>query len=144
VLLLEQPFKLGDFVAIGEVSGTVEEVALRTTRLRTADNHLAIMPNATVFAANVISKTAYPLRRVQARAPGAAALPRWTSTHSRLLAALKPLSDPAGPPPAVRLNMVGDPPVPIIEAEVWAGSGSGAADPDEVRSRVLQELLSAG
>ncbi|MGN0778146.1 MAG: mechanosensitive ion channel family protein, partial [Aristaeellaceae bacterium] len=49
-LVLEQPFGIGDYVTLGEVEGTVEDISFRSTRLRTPDNVLITVENATVCA----------------------------------------------------------------------------------------------
>jgi hypothetical protein len=141
VLLLEQPFKLGDFLIVDDMRGTVEVVGLRTTQLRTPDNNLAIVPNSTVFNSNLTSLTAYPLRRVLVRVSAPGGVAGWVERQPKMLERLRSLSDPAGPPPAIRLNVAGDPPVPIIEAEVWADSTKGVTNPDQLRSDVLERIL---
>jgi MscS family membrane protein len=42
---VDQPFRVGDFVAVDGVQGTVEQVGMRSTRLRTLDRTLITMPN---------------------------------------------------------------------------------------------------
>ncbi|MBK9033676.1 MAG: mechanosensitive ion channel family protein [Myxococcales bacterium] len=42
---LDQPFRVGDFVRIGERVGTIEEIGLRSTRLRTLDRTTVRIPN---------------------------------------------------------------------------------------------------
>jgi small-conductance mechanosensitive channel len=62
-LLIERPFRIGDAITVGDLSGTVETIELRTTGLRTADGRLAVMPNLSAFNGNIINASAYPLRR---------------------------------------------------------------------------------
>jgi MscS family membrane protein len=45
-LYTQQPIKIGDFCRIGGETGNIEEIGLRTTRLRTLDNSLISIPNA--------------------------------------------------------------------------------------------------
>jgi potassium-dependent mechanosensitive channel len=52
-LLLEQPIKVGDYVAIEEVAGVVENVGIRSTIVRTAQGKAVVVPNARITAANV-------------------------------------------------------------------------------------------
>lgn len=54
-LVLDQPIRAGDFVSMddGKVRGTVLEVGLRSTKLRTVDNNVVIVPNATLANAVV-------------------------------------------------------------------------------------------
>jgi MscS family membrane protein len=51
----DRPFKVGDFVQIGDVLGTVEDVGLRSTRLRTLSRTLVAIPNATVVADKIVN-----------------------------------------------------------------------------------------
>ena len=45
VIFLDKPFQIGDWIEMGDVEGTVEEVGLRTTRVRTFANSLITVPN---------------------------------------------------------------------------------------------------
>ena len=52
-LFTQQPIRIGDFGRFGELTGTVEEISLRTTRIRTLENTVVAVPNAK-FAAEPI------------------------------------------------------------------------------------------
>jgi MscS family membrane protein len=52
-ILLDQPFRVGDNISVAGVSGVVEEIGLRSTRLRTPDNSLISLPNSKVIAGHV-------------------------------------------------------------------------------------------
>ncbi|MEM9294099.1 MAG: mechanosensitive ion channel family protein [Acidobacteriota bacterium] len=52
-ILLERPFQIGDWVVVGGVEGTVEEVGIRSTRVRTFYNSLITLPNASFITASV-------------------------------------------------------------------------------------------
>lgn len=45
VIFLDKPFQIGDWIEMGDIEGTVEEVGLRTTRVRTFANSLITVPN---------------------------------------------------------------------------------------------------
>ena len=45
VIFLDKPFQIGDWIEMDDVEGTVEEVGLRTTRVRTFANSLVTVPN---------------------------------------------------------------------------------------------------
>jgi len=47
-IAFDRPFKVGEFVKIGDLLGTVEDVGLRTTRLRTLDRTVIAIPNSQV------------------------------------------------------------------------------------------------
>jgi len=46
VILLDRPFKVGDWIEMNGLEGTIEEIGLRTTRVRTFANSLITVPNA--------------------------------------------------------------------------------------------------
>jgi len=54
VIFLDKPFQIGDWIETGTIEGTVEEVGLRTTRVRTFADSLITVPNAsfTTIATN--------------------------------------------------------------------------------------------
>ncbi len=54
----DRPFKVGDLVQIGDTLGTVEDIGLRSTRLRTLNRTLVAIPNATVVAGTVVNLAA--------------------------------------------------------------------------------------
>ncbi len=62
-LLIERPFRLGDWINTHDRIGKVEAINLRTTRLITRDNEVVVIPNATVTSSDIINLTAGgPLR----------------------------------------------------------------------------------
>lgn len=63
LLLFRQPFRGGDQVSIGDVSGTVEEINIRETVLRTYDGRRVLIPNDTVYSEVLTVQTAHPLVR---------------------------------------------------------------------------------
>jgi small conductance mechanosensitive channel len=56
-LLLERPFRVGDTIRVKDQEGIVENIGVRTTLLRTADNVQVLVPNATVFSEVVTNHT---------------------------------------------------------------------------------------
>ena len=65
VVAIDQPFKLGDAIKIGANEGTVEDIGLRSTRLRRPDKSLVVIPNKTVAAEAVINMSKFTQRRVE-------------------------------------------------------------------------------
>jgi small-conductance mechanosensitive channel len=45
ILLADRPFRNGDTIAVGDVQGTVEHVGIRSTRIRTMDDTVIVLPN---------------------------------------------------------------------------------------------------
>jgi MscS family membrane protein len=65
MILSDRPFHLGDRITAGGVTGNVEEVGFRSTRVRTLDGHLVTIPNATLANANIENVSERPtLKRV--------------------------------------------------------------------------------
>ena len=64
MLIMLRPFRDGDSVQIAGQEGTVEEVRIFQTRMRTADNRLIILPNSMITTAPIINFTAKPQRRI--------------------------------------------------------------------------------
>ena len=63
-VLLSKPFKAGDYVEAGGVSGTVKEVGLAYTKLATVDNKVISVPNGQISAEKIINYTTAERRRV--------------------------------------------------------------------------------
>jgi len=64
VVVIDQPFKVGDVVRIGAAEGTVEDIGLRSTKIRTAARTLIVIPNKAVASEPVTNFTRMPQRRV--------------------------------------------------------------------------------
>lgn len=59
----DRSFEVGDWVQIGDVEGIVEEVGLRTTRIRTFSNSLVTVPNASLTTSAINNWTRMKKRR---------------------------------------------------------------------------------
>ncbi len=59
----DKPFQVGDWIIVGGVEGTVEEVGLRSTRVRTFYNSIVTVPNYTFTGTNVDNMGARRWRR---------------------------------------------------------------------------------
>ena len=65
LILLRQPFQVGDQIVIGEYEGTVERIETRSTIVRTYDAQRAVIPNGQVYTSALKVKTANETRRSQ-------------------------------------------------------------------------------
>ena len=54
-LLFEQPVKIGDYVEVDRFAGTVEQIAIRATTIRTIDGIFAIVPNSRFLDTSVVN-----------------------------------------------------------------------------------------
>jgi small-conductance mechanosensitive channel len=57
VLIFERPIKVGDFVNVGELMGTVERISVRSTEIRTLDELSIIVPNSRFLEEEVVNWT---------------------------------------------------------------------------------------
>ncbi len=62
-VLVERPFRIGDTIEVAGSAGVVEEIAFRTTMLKTPDAREVIIPNAIFMTSSVINLTRFPTRR---------------------------------------------------------------------------------
>jgi small conductance mechanosensitive channel len=63
-ILLDQPFRIGDAVEVEELYGFVEEITLRSTRIRTLDNLVAVLPNTQMIQRMLINHSILGVTRV--------------------------------------------------------------------------------
>ncbi|HEY0946496.1 MAG TPA: mechanosensitive ion channel family protein [Opitutaceae bacterium] len=65
VVAVDQPFKIGEFVRIGSFLGMVEDIGLRSTRLRALDKSFVTIPNKTVAAEGITNLSRFTQRRAE-------------------------------------------------------------------------------
>jgi small-conductance mechanosensitive channel len=64
LLLVTRPFHIGDQIVSGPHEGTVEDIQIRATLLRTYDNRRVVIPNSELYTNRVVVNTAYEARRM--------------------------------------------------------------------------------
>ena len=64
LLLIQRPFKVGDVIQVTSVTGTVVDVAIRTTKIKSLDGLHVLIPNRHVYDAVITNWSYYPQRRV--------------------------------------------------------------------------------
>ncbi len=65
VIFLDKPFQIGDWIEMGAIEGTVEEVGLRTTRVRTFANSLITVPNLMFTTQSINNWSRMQKRRIK-------------------------------------------------------------------------------
>lgn len=65
LILITEPFRIGDQIVSGPFEGTVEDIQIRSTHLKTYDGRRIVIPNSQLYTDSVIVNTAYPSRRVE-------------------------------------------------------------------------------
>ncbi len=64
LLVIFRPLRVGEYVDLGGVAGTVDQVQIFSTTLRTSDNKTIVVPNGKIIAGNIINYSREPNRRV--------------------------------------------------------------------------------
>ena len=110
LLLSDQPFQPGEWIQTGEDEGVVVDINWRTTRIRTRNGDLLIVPNSTLAKANILNHTApAPLHRVVVPVQVAFSNPPTLAKQMLLAAAEGTAGVLDDPPPKVRVVVADDP-----------------------------------
>ena len=64
VILLDKPFRTGDFVICDEIMGTIEHVGIKSTRIRSLAGELIVISNSKLLASGLHNYSQMPQRRV--------------------------------------------------------------------------------
>ena len=64
-IFFDKPFTVGDIVTLGGVTGIVEKVGFRSTRIRTFDKSVVTVPNKNIISSELDNLGARPVRRVK-------------------------------------------------------------------------------
>lgn len=121
-VLVSKPFKAGDYVEAGGVSGTVKEVGLAYTKLATVDNKVISVPNGQISAEKIINYTTEEKRRVDLTfsAP-------YNAPHQKVIELIRQVvgAHPKAlftPEPFIRVNAYKDSSVEYV-VRVWCATG---------------------
>lgn len=64
ILVVQQPFKVNEFVNISGFDGTIVEIDMRSTEIKAVDGRVVILPNADILSKPIINYTRTARRRV--------------------------------------------------------------------------------
>jgi small conductance mechanosensitive channel len=135
IIILQRPFSKGDYVEVGGIKGTVEEIQMVSTQLRTQDNKRVIVPNSSITTQVITNYTALGTRRVEivVSASHAAGVLEVKALLAEALAAEKRVLDyPAATVRVRDLTPVG------MEFDVWAWAKTD--DIVDVRASIFEAV----
>lgn len=66
-IALDKPFSIGDSIVVGTLSGTVEKIGLKTTRVRSVNGELIIVPNTDILTKSIQNYKELKERRIVLR-----------------------------------------------------------------------------
>ena len=64
LMLIQRPFKVGDVIKVSDVTGTVADIAIRTTNIKTFDGLHVLIPNRHVYNEIITNWSYYAQRRI--------------------------------------------------------------------------------
>lgn len=64
-LMIEQPFVVGNIIAVGEIRGEVMSIDLLSSKIRTFNNVMVRIPNETLMKSNITNLSYFPIRRIE-------------------------------------------------------------------------------
>jgi len=114
LLIVRQPFKVGNFVQVGGEKGFIEELNVFSTVLRTPDNKVIVLPNSKVWGDTIINYAGYETRRMALKVGIS-----YSSNMDKAIAAVKKVIEKDGrilkePEPFVGVTELGDSSVNLI------------------------------
>jgi MscS family membrane protein len=140
-ILFDMPFALGDYVKIDKVEGSVEEINLRSTRIRTIEDTLITLPNANLIRASVENFGARRLRRqkMSLRLSYATEPRAIESLCNKLRAFLNEQEEIEAEKTQVQLDEASETSIGITV--IWFLHTASALQEAQSRSRLLEEAL---
>lgn len=143
MMLILRPFRVGDYITFGGTGGTVEEISLFTTILRTPDGQFISAPNSNVWSATIQNSTRNGTRRMDLVVgvaydddldAGFRALQKIVDGESRFL------EDPA---PQIMVQSLGDSSV-NLQIRAWATVDDYWSIWWEMQKKLKDEVEAAG
>ncbi|MGH8435129.1 MAG: mechanosensitive ion channel family protein [Pseudomonas sp.] len=109
-IIVLRPFKVGDFISAGGVTGTVMEIGLFATAINTPDNVLTLVGNNKIFSDNIQNYSHNTFRRVELKAQLSGAADYQAAMallKSRIAAIPNVLAEPAVDVEILEFNLLG-------------------------------------
>ena len=143
MIILFRPIKIGDFVQVSGVSGTVKDISLNYTELADAGNVQVIVPNAQVWGNTIINFSVNQTRRAEwifGVGYGADLKLAEQVIRDTILSDPRSLADPA---PFLQVNNLGDFSVDFL-CRVWVKSSDYFQYQADMKRQVKEALDEAG
>lgn len=142
-LLVERPVKIGDNISVGSTQGTVHQIRVLSTIIKTFEGVYVRIPNETIFNSEITNFVASPARRFEYRvsiayradaAAAIAAISELLANHPFVL---------KNPAPSVYVDSLADSGVEIV-VRIWAPSKVWWSVRTEMLERIKQLLDGMG
>ena len=139
MIIVFRPIKLGDFITVAGVSGTVKDITLNTTELASLGNTQIIVPNSEVWGNVIENYSIYKTRRAEwtfGVGYGANLATAERVIRETIMADPRALNEPA---PFIQVNALNDSSVDFL-VRVWVGSGDFFQFQADMKRRVKEAL----
>jgi len=142
-LMAEKPMKIGDGVAIGDISGVVKDIRILSTTIRTWDGIYVRIPNEKVFTSSIYNYNAHPARRFEYKVGIA-----YKSDADKAIKIIKNLLDEhplilKEPAPQIFVEELADSSVNLI-VRIWAPSSEWYGVKTEMLWKIKVAIEEAG
>ncbi|MBO7303986.1 MAG: mechanosensitive ion channel [Clostridia bacterium] len=122
LIILTRPFRVDDFIEAQGYSGTVEDIHITCTRLRTSDNKVVYVPNGALSSGSIVNYSEKTERRVDLSFTIS-----YTSDFEKAKAIIEQICDShelvlKDPAPTIRMSAHGESSI-VIVTRVWVKSG---------------------
>ena len=139
MIIIFRPFRIGDIIEIGTIGGTVEDISLFTTELRSSDNIKIVVPNSVVWRDYIKNLTGHDRRRIRVEV----AMPYLTDTEDMIASVEKVVAADShvmkDPKPVVTVAKVTEVAVTLL-VDVWVSNDDMQRMP-LVINRQVKKLL---
>ncbi|SDI18038.1 mechanosensitive ion channel family protein [Alloyangia pacifica] len=139
MIIVFRPIKLGDFITVAGVSGTVKDITLNTTELASLSNTQIIVPNSEVWGNVIENYSIYKTRRAEwtfGVGYGANLATAERVIRETIMADERSMTDPA---PFIQVNALNDSSVDFL-VRVWVASGDFFQFQADMKRRVKEAL----
>ena len=143
MIILFRPFKIGDFVEVAGISGTVKDISLNFTELANVSNIQVIVPNSQVWGNIITNYSTNQTRRAEwvfGVSYGADLKAAEEAIRTTIMADPRSLTDPE---PFIQVNNLGDFSVDFL-VRVWVPSSEYFAYQADMKRAVKEALDAAG
>ncbi len=143
MLLLLRPYRVGEKITAGTVSGTVQEIGLFQTEIVTYDGLFVAMPNSVVFSGTIVNLTREPIRRTNFQVD----IDRDADIASAQRAILEAMGHDSHvlkqPAPQVLVETLSGPQV-VLNVHVWVSNIDFLPVQSDIKLQVRRALNEAG
>ena len=141
-VLSEKAMKIGDFIQVGDVFGTVDSVGLLSVRVNTLDNQMVRIPNSSVINSNLVNYSHHSIRRFVFEMPIS-----YDSDMEKALAVAKSIPEKCtcllkDPAPCVYFDGFGD--AIVIKIAVWFGGSDLIQAKNEMYTAIVNTCRAEG